>query len=217
MNVSRRIALLSLLVTIFSLLPANATLVGIGALHETSLTDEEGNIWSGSSQYDADGLFALVEYSVYDTLGGNEFETDGGFTNPGHGQYVYAYEVFNALSGTKAISAFSLLDIAGVDIDASLMGGATAIDGGDGGEAPTPLEPTDATWKWDISTGYIQKGERSWLLVFSSNASPVEGSYTFETPPINDSIAVVPEPCTMLLLTMGATLLINRKNRCYKG
>lgn len=214
MNVSKRIALLSLLVAIFSLLPANATLVGIGALHESSLTDEEGNTWSGSSVYDADGLFALVEYSVYDTLGGNEFETDGGFTNPGQGQYVYAYEVFNHPTlSTKAISAFSLLDIVGVDIDASLMDGATAIDGGDGGEEPVSLEPTDATWKWDFFTGYIQGGERSWLLVFSSNASPVEGSYTFETPPINDNIAVVPEPCTILLLTMGATLLINRKKR----
>lgn len=197
-----------MLVTMLCLQSASATLL-VGLMPESSY-DDGG--WTGSSLYDQDGMYALVEYSVYDRDGGNEFEDVGGFTNPGEGQYIYAYQVFSHPSlGTEEINLFTLLDITGAAIDDLEMDGATAIDDGDEGLAPGALEPTDGTWEWTFGS-YIQQGDHSWLLVFSSDAAPVEGSYSLNSPG-GESIAVLPEPCTLILLGLGSCLLLRKERR----
>ena len=68
---------------------------------------------------------------------------------------------------------------------------------------------------WKFEDGYLEAGDHSWLLVFSSDQSWVEGNYEIEgvENPFPVAPASNPEPATLLLLTAGGGLLLTKRNK----
>lgn len=164
----------------------------------------------------------MIEFAVYERSSG---EFDGvfsgvGLTAPGTGEFIYAYKVFNHSSSEDMISAFSIL---GLDEQANAITGLDALDDGEGGAEPTnggQFEEGNCVWKWfeDESSGmrFIELGDQSWLLVFSSNNPWKPGEYKLTGTDESDFPSPdgqVPEPVTVALLGAGGAFLLKRKNR----
>jgi hypothetical protein len=77
--------------------------------------------YQGRSYFDdsTTNIKGYVEFAVYDTEGvyGNEWEW-GGFTSPGSGQFIYAYQIF-CDADSNAIGSFSIM---GIDPNHTLAG-----------------------------------------------------------------------------------------------
>jgi hypothetical protein len=186
----------------------------------TPLYLPESSLWQGSRVYDEDGIYAYVEYAVYDssdTLNGYHNTLDGltdGFPNPGDGTYIYAYEIRNLGSQTSQLPVMAFRIIGGDPANASGMG---HVD--DGGIAPTDSpKSTDSAFLWKFDNGFLEVGTHSAFLVFSSDSGPVAGAFTFANlgdngppPPVNDSST--PEPASLALLAAGAVTMLTRRNR----
>ncbi len=183
-------------------------------LPHSTFGDDGTEVWGGSKTYQKDGLDVLVLFNVYDTLlYSNEFAWAG---KPAGDRYIYAYQIANHPSrSTDDIGSFSLLNLAGNPILETLMHGTTALDDTGNGISPDPL-PTEeqGAWMWSSTGGYIDPGEHSWYLVFSSNNAPTKGNFKVLTsseietePPIPE----VPEPAMTALVGLGGMMLLSRK------
>jgi hypothetical protein len=179
--------------------------------------------YQGRSYFDdpVSGVTGWVDFAVYDTLGpnGNEW-TGAGFTAPGAGQYIYAYQVFNDTGSADAIEFFTILGIDDPPTPHDLIGIST-MDTQDPWEdyplitegiAPTEmntnLSETRATW--EFAGGILVANSYSWFLIFSSANDWVEGKYLMETAggfPITSN----PEPCTLALLSLGSAILFAKR------
>jgi hypothetical protein len=211
MMVTRKFVFISLL-AVAALLVQNASATLIGSLPDTSYLDGQ---WYGSLIYEDEGFNVLIEYAVYDTLGGYEIAGIDGYQAPGQGRYIYAYQIFqHQAEGYEDVAYFRILDIDENPISEALMQGTTALDDGAGGIAPTPLiSQTQGVWTWGGSEdGYISTSEHSWLLVFSSNSEPVAGKYEIKNPS-DDIPAPIPDPATLTLLGAGSAILFKRRRR----
>jgi hypothetical protein len=181
--------------------------------------------YQGSSYFDFNGVMGHVDFAVYDTQGtdGDEW-TGAGFTSPGSGRYIYAYQVFNDTGSTGAIEFFSIMgldnhELNGIDtmntqnpwVNYPLI---TA------GVAPTNsfpntnLDETEATW--EFAGGILVADKYSWFLIFSSAHDWTEGQYDI-SPPANTVPLPNPEPCTLALLGLGGIVLFaKRRNYAVK-
>jgi hypothetical protein len=185
--------------------------------------------YQGRSYFDdsSTGVRGRVEFAVYDTLGphGNEWE-GAGFTAPGSGQYIYAYQIFNDAGSADAIEFFTIMGIDDPPTPHHLTG-ITTMTSQDPwenypliteGVAPTGTEFNlgETRGTWEFAGGILIAGEYSWFLIFSSSQDWVEGKYQMETAggfPISGN----PEPCTLALLGLGGTILFaKRKNSVVK-
>jgi len=173
----------------------------------------EGSFWQGGRNYDKDGVQAFVEYAVYDT-GSNAYLNElGKIANPGTGQYLYAYQVFNSGSDLLPITAFELLGG-----NPALASGIGSQNDGQGGIVPTN---DGASFVWKFANGVFVFREHSAFMVFSTDKGPVAGTFKLSTltdygdePPVDDGQNDVPEPVTLALLAGGAvTLLTKRKTQ----
>jgi hypothetical protein len=187
--------------------------------------------YQGRSYFDdsSTGVTGYVDFAVYDTLGtsGDEW-TGAGFTAPGTGQYIYAYQIFNDAGSADAIEFFNIM---GIDDPTTphLLDGISTMNTQNPwedypliteGVAPTNSFPntnlaeTRATW--EFAGGILVADEYSWFLIFSSSKDWVQGKYVVQTEggfPITGN----PEPCTLALLGLGGTILFaKRRNSVAK-
>ena len=130
------------------------------------------------------------------------------------GQYVYAYQLYNRPNegGNEYsdISYFGLLNLDETPVDESLINGdTTAMDDHDGGVAPYSPPPHQGTW--GFTEGLLANGEKSWILVFSSDYAPGRGTFTMTSSEPSFPIPSVPEPATIALLGMGCIAFLKKR------
>lgn len=176
---------------------------------------------NGSVEYHEDGLNGTIEYAVYESRTEYEDAWSGlGLSAPGDGQYVYAYKIINLFEDLVSgdVAHFALFGL--TEDNTSGLGCADDND-------PDAVEPSNyyldseqskGVWKWsngEGEPGYIQTGEHSWLLVFSSDYGPVKGDFEIKGPdqPDGPDIPDVPEPGTVALLGAGGAIFLRRRKQ----
>jgi len=186
--------------------------------------------YDGSTFYDEDlgeygRLSGRIDFAVYDTdTYANEFIGNDGFEAPGERQYIYAYQIFNDYQTSEAaVNYFAIFGIDGQLLSESSITGLGYQN--DSSDDPTEegVEPSYSGFDnieskviWRFEDGYLEAGDHSWLLVFSSDQGWVEGDYEiggvenpFPTPPGGEN----PEPTTLFLLTAGGGLLLTKRRK----
>jgi hypothetical protein len=168
---------------------------------------------SGDVYYHENGLNGYIKYAVYESR--DEYETAWsglGFSAPGDGQYVYAYQIFNDLVSAD-VAHFALFGL--TEDNTSGLG---SEDREDGGVQPSDCyldgDESKGVWKWSDGEGgygYIKVDEHSWLLVFSSDYSPVKGDFEIKGPEGIDVPGDIPEPSMIALLGAGGVLFLRRR------
>jgi hypothetical protein len=169
-----------------------------------------GSFWQGGRNYDKDGVQAFVEYAVYDTTSTAYLNVSNKITNPGTGQYIYAYQVFDNISaGLQPITAFELLGG-----NPALASGIGSKRDGTGQDIVPTNDGTSFVWKFE--NGVFVFDKHSAFMVFSTDTGPVAGTFNLSTqsdygeePPTPD----VPEPATVALLATGAMGIIGLRRK----
>jgi hypothetical protein len=173
--------------------------------------------WNGQRIYEEEGYKVLVEFAVYDTQGANEF-VDAGFTAPGEGRYIYAYQIFNhPTESQEDVGYFGIFASGQNLIDGSVISGLDSVNDNEGGIQPTSnhFDIDTSRIVWEFGWDELVPGLHSYFLVFSSDSAPVAGDYEVRKlqnegePPVPDP--QIPEPGTVALLGMGALTLVRRK------
>jgi hypothetical protein len=229
----KRVLLLSSLL-VATLLPQEAGASLAPMLPESSHYD--GFVYYQDDEWDDGGfsgtvkLRGRIDFAVYDTeTYENEFIGEDGFTKPGNGRYIYAYQIFNdyARHSEGAISYFAAL---GIDMNMVDIASISSQEDPESGVKPSPADPdisetgeyftdTPATLEdavWEFGTNerdWINAGldEHSWFLVFSSDKDWVAGSYEIRGP--QQGQFPIPEPATLILLGIGGAMLLKRRNK----
>ncbi len=217
--------LLFLLLAVLLTQTASALLVGTSTYYD-GYTIFDGTLSNGKYAK------VMIEFAVYDNRddepGGDEFEavfSDMGVTSPDaddFGDYIYAYKIFNHTSSEDMISYFGIL---GLDEQENGITDLGTYDDGTDGAKPSDYHFTDdgCVWKWyglgeegDGSFRFIDLGDRSWLLVFSSNNRKSDEAGEYELRGTEESdlpVPEVPEPTVVVLLGAGSAYLLRRKRR----
>jgi hypothetical protein len=171
--------------------------------------------YGGSVYYDEGGLQGRIDFAVYDTthvLYGSEY-LDDGLQRPGDGQYIYAYQIFNDYAASEeAVTYFALLGTDGAAIDLASIGAQQDAAVGIGpGAGYFDAGESRVVWEFNGTNGYIVSGEHSWFLVFSSTNGPTQGDFEIGAP--GQLLVPVPEPCTAILLALGAAAAMRKRTR----
>ena len=155
-------------------------------------------------------LNGVIEFAVYDNR--SEYESFTGFTAPGDGDYVYAYKIWNTLpTSDEAIAYFSILGL-----DENEITGLGCEDDGTNGVEPADayLDSGNGVWEWTVDSGFIQLGDNSWLLVYSSDYDWIAGEYEIRGTDEDDlPTPDVPEPSMVALLSLGGATLLRRRKK----
>ena len=214
MRVMKKVAMFSLFVgTALFVRSAAATFSSVEYLPESS--HYQGRVSYSTNADDGRLLRGRVDFAVYDTQGGNEFAA-AGFTAPGSGRYVYAYQVFGQPNASDPLDYFAVKDI-GVNAIAGKTDIGTADDGHSGIDAsnaffnPYPTTTTtDAVWEFTSTN--VTQGTHSYFLVFSSDHNWKVGTY--EVTPSSGELPIPgPEPATMALLSFGGVMLWAKRKK----
>ena len=166
-----------------------------------------------------------IEFAVYDTeTNPDELIGTDGFTAPGTGRYIYAYQIFTDDTSTFPAEYFA---IGGIGEGAL----AEPVNDNIGWESDSPGDPgvqpdmayitssstlgTMGAWEFDDSL--LVEGEHSYFLVLRSDIDWDWGTYTFnknlaDEPPVPGSLPN-PEPSTIALLGIGTLLTLLRRKR----
>jgi hypothetical protein len=167
--------------------------------------------YQGSTSKSVSGMEGLVQvnFAVYDTLGGNEFEAVSG-----DGQFTYVYQVFNDIED----DAFSIDIFRVFDIDPAAISGNDQISSEDDlfGGIETAGEYFSSSLTdgiWEFEEGTLMQDDHSWFLIISSDYDWVAGDFSIYAPAPDDALPVpkVPEPATMILLGIGSAILAARR------
>ena len=126
--------------------------------------------WSGSVPFDYAGtdgrsLSGYIDYAVY-----NVGDYTG--TAPSEGDYVYAYQVFNAVTSDVCIESFSVCLLDGVDVgDIYADSFPDSIEPFAKYFSPDEISPDNASFLFLPAPfgAVIGGGEKSFYLVFSRN------------------------------------------------
>jgi len=197
-------------------------------LYELPSSSFQGGAWSGESTYTDNGFQSLVQYAVYDTQGGNELVNAGYVASEdgiGGGRYIYAYQIFNASSGTADIGYLNLFGAAGHTLTGGEMSGVIGSHKDPNDQNPQQgISPfsgefddtnKEISWKFLSGTagsdfGVIGLSQHSYFLIYSSNNAPVMGSYKIEPPSGTPEVPVAPEPATIVLFGTGGLILLRK-------
>ncbi len=203
----------------------------------------ESSHYQGHTFYDEewpdgfDGINLLrgrIDFAVYDTLVyPNEFIGDGGYTAPGDGQYIYAYQIINEYppDSQEAVAYFSVLGIDMANVDIISIG--SQEDPESIGVKPSPVDTdlhetgeyftetdaafteTDAVWEFGTTSwDWINIGDHSWFLVFSSDMDWSRGEYEIRGSE-EGVFPGVPEPATLTSLLIGGAILFRRRRNIH--
>ncbi len=188
--------------TILTVLPASSHYQGGTDYYEVTTS---GKILTG-----------YIEFAVYDTLGdnGNEF-ANAGFTTPGTGQYIYAYQIFCDQYTESAIDYFAIfgLDQKPLDIDKTSIGSQDDLAGGIAStDEYFNTSYTKGIWEFEGDAA-LSATDHSWFLVLSSDRDWVKGTYTMRRSDDLPAPPDVPEPNVLTLLGLGGAILLRRQRR----
>lgn len=214
MGIKRKIIIFGLLLVATALVQnASATL-----LPSSSYADGH---WQGSRFYDVEvisGSFlrGRIDFAVYDTLGGNEF-VEAGFTAPGDGRYIYAYQLFNDYPASEeAVAYFSVFALSGDPMDAYEDTIGSEEDVPDSGIEAASAYFTESNLQavWLFTDQILTSDEHSWFLMFSSDSAPVTGNYEISAE--TGDFPAVPEPCTLMLFGLGGAMMFIRRKKLVR-
>jgi hypothetical protein len=167
-----------------------------------------------------------IEFAVYDTVTSpDEFGGSGGYTAPGEGRYIYAYQIFNNASNdfgqTNASIPYFVIKELGADAISSGNNIGRVEDSTGGVDATSyGLNVDRTTATFEFANGTLSAGKNSWFLILRSDQDWKKGTYSMQPPqdtevPIPDSS--VPEPMTMVLLLGGMAILFRRNRQRQAG
>ena len=168
----------------------------------------ESSHYQGQAYKGVSGDRVRVDFTVYDTLGGNEF-ADAGFAAPGDGQFTYVYHVFNEVDDdTFSIDFFRIFEI-----EPAAIAGPDEISSEDdqaGGIATDSqyFNPSFTNGIWQFEQGALIQGEHSWFLTISSDYDYIAGDFAINSPDDEVPVPEIPEPATMILLGLGCVILV---------
>lgn len=206
----------------FSLLVA-ATLFVQTAIATTLTILPESSHYQGRRYYRTqDGLLSgHIDFAVYDTADadGDEFAS-AGFTAPGSGQYIYAYQIFNDEGDIyAALEYFSISGIGEGAID-DILTDIGSVDDESGGIDSTAyyFGPHDAGTGpdeavWEFEGDILEAGKHSFFLALSSDHDYTTGTYTVTKSTVSQAPVPNPEPSTIALLGVGGALTLLRRRR----
>lgn len=218
MKVIRRISMLGLLVV------AVLFVQGAGAATMTFLP--ESTHYQGRAYFrEYTGQVGRIEFAVYDTLGtnGNEFAA-AGYTAPGAGQYIYAYQIFNDDPDSRnVLEYFSVWGIGAGAIADPVVENIDWIDDTSGGEEPTAMyfaafdsQVGPEKGIWEFEEGILDEGDHSFFLILSSDHNfytPVDINYSVVKTTDYHVPIPNPEPSTIALLGIGGALALSRRRK----
>lgn len=164
-----------------------------------------------------------IDFAVYDTEAyQDEFIGADGYTRPGDGRYIYAYQILNGIPyySEDSVAYFAALGIDMAYVDVYAIG--SQEDPAEG------IEPTDqyfsdednddvgeAVWDFGLfDEDLILAGEHSWFLAFSSNKDWSPGDYVIRGPEPSDF--PVPEPAMLTLFSIGGAMLLRRGKNNFR-
>lgn len=206
----------------------------IASANASPLYLPQSDTWQGYNYYNENNLSVRLEYAVYDTQNALDMSyiSDSDYSDLsgiGSGQFIYTYQIFtnpDTDSGYLAVDTFKLLGFdTSVILDSSTMDDGMNSVNDDGISLDADGTVSDASsFGWAFQTVDLGEGNRSYFLAFTSDSSPIAGSYEMTA---NQSTPVpsegegsgdgnnqdVPEPTTVVLMAGGmAWLLKKRKN-----
>ena len=163
-----------------------------------------------------------IEYAVYDTeTNPNEFIGDDGFTAPGAGRYIYAYQIFTDDTSTFPAEYFAIAGIAEDALADPVNDNIGSVndspsDPGQEGVQPDRAYITSSTTlgimgAWEFDDSLLVEGEHSYFLVLRSDMDWDWGTYTFSDTYANQPSVPNPEPSTIALLGIGMLTLLRRR------
>lgn len=174
------------------------------------------NKWAGYKDYKQDNFDARVLFNVY-SVASQEFSWQGENPIPEGDKWIYAYEIINnGDQSNNTVGYFHLLDLEGNPIAQHLMHNTDSQNDGSGGIAPDSTETTgkEGEWGWSIDGGYIEAGQHSWYLVFSSDHAPTRGKFDIHAGlQQGDPGVPTPEPASIILFGSAAGWIIARRNK----
>ena len=173
-------------------------------------------------QYTQNGFVSgHIDYAVYDTVTNpDEFIGAGGFTVPGTGQFIYAYQIFNDEGDINAaLEYFAISGIGEGAIDNIKTDIGSVDDKSDGIDSTTfyfgPHDPNTGpdVAAWEFNGDILAPGEHSYFLVLSSDHDYTTGSYTITKDALPLAPVPNPEPTTIALLGAGAAVTLLKRRR----
>ena len=178
--------LIMLLVVPFAAHPASATLPRQipESSHYQGFTfyDEEVDDGSGGTIQ----MRGRIDFAVYDTeTYSDEFIGADGFERPGDGRYIYVHQIFNDYDG---YSEAPVVYFAVLGLDSHFLDDFGSQEGPVSGVEPTRAYFTGSEMVWEFYGDWIDVGEHSQFLAFSSNMDWCRGEYDMRGP------ASIPEP-----------------------
>lgn len=179
----------------------------------------ESSYWEGHTYYSRTELGkdikGRIDYAVYDTEAyPDEYPGIEGFTPPGDGQYIYAYQIFND-DDSDPVGLFEIIEISGASVDGigwEQAGDLEAIVPVDAFFWPNETAPEDAVFLFG-GDAPLQGGEHSYFLMFTSDDAPRAGDYYIGT----SQVPTVPEPATIALLGLGGAMIFSVPMRRKRG
>lgn len=215
MRVIRKFELLSLLL-VATLFMQNASAGPVELLPESS--HYQGRTYY--STYTDEGLIqGRIDFAVYDTSGENEF-VDAGFTAPGDGQYIYAYQIFCDDISTDAVDYFSIVGIGENALGEPVNDNIGSVDDltGEGIQPDDPYITSSTTHGtmgvWEFTNGLLISGKYSYFLVLRSEHNWTSGKYTFDETLANESpVPGAPEPGMLTLLGIGGAMMFTKRRK----
>ncbi len=175
----------------------------------------DADIYEGRTYIDENGVNGYLDFGVYNR---DTFENTYGMSSPGDGDYIYAYQLVCDMGTTDSVEYFKITGIgyhSGQDGD-TIDIGSDSYDGFEVAPDSADFNPGDGNLYenaiWQFDNGVLVEGERSYLLLLSTDHwYTTTGGYSFNDPSGGEIIAPNPEPASLALLSIGTILLRKRK------
>jgi len=182
------------------------------ALPGNAYVDDDGKNWQGFKTYAEDGYDVVLKWAVYE-MEDNPWASQVEF--PEADNYIYAYQLFSSELSTKDIGYFGILDKNGDKITQTLMHNTRAVADGAGVIAEPNPSTEQGEWTWAEGVGFVQAGQKSSFLLFSSIYGPTRGSFEIRAPEeeLPPGPEKVPEPASIVFLGLASSWFITRRTK----